>query len=658
MEHHDRLWYRRSFTVPADWKGQRVMLNFGAVDYQCEVFINDKSVGKHQGGYDPFTFDITDYLTQGEQSITVKVWDPTVAEGFPRGKQTLNPEGIMYTSVSGIWQTVWLEPVAETRIENFRITPDIDKSVLKLQVVAKGNRADKATYTAQVKDNGKVIATLQGDPMEVIEIPIKNQKLWSPDSPFLYDLTITMNDGTQVTDKVDGYFGMRKISVEQDGKFKKMYLNNKFLFQLGPLDQGFWPDGLYTAPTDEALKYDLEMTKAFGFNMVRKHIKVEPYRWYYWADKLGLMVWQDMPSPNSYTAGTPPIDKVVFRNELVRMIETHWNIPSIIMWVIFNEGQAQHDTKEYSALVKGLDPSRLVNQASGWSPEGFGDVLDYHSYPPPACPKSNFQALACGEYGGIGFIVPGHTWKVGPTYIMLDDKEKYMKMYDDFATMLASFKTTQGLSAAVYTEITDVEIELNGLMTYDRIPKADVKRFYESNRKAIHDAIYVQELYPTSQLKPQTWQYTFSAPAKDWMKKDFNAAGWKTGEGGFGTSWTPGAVVKTVWDSQDIWIRQEFQLGDLSAININDIVLSIHHDDDCEVYINGVEAAVIPGATSDYVNFDISDAAKKALVKNGKNTIAIHCHQTVGGQFIDCGLALKSFGKPVSEKILSKIQLK
>jgi len=658
MERHERLWYRRTFTIPADWKDQRVLLNFGAVDYESEVFINDKSVGTHQGGYDPFSFDITDYLTQGEQTITVKVYDPTTQKGFPRGKQAMNSEGIMYTSTTGIWQTVWLEPVAQTRIENFRITPDIDKSVLKLQVFARGRRANDVQYTAQVKENGKVIATMKGDPMEEIFIPIKNQKLWSPDSPFLYDLTITMSDGTQIVDKVDGYFGMRKISVEQDGKFKKMFLNNKFEFQLGPLDQGFWPDGIYTAPTDEALKYDLEMTKAFGFNMVRKHIKVEPYRWYYWADKLGLMVWQDMPSPNSYTGNTPPIEKEAYQKELIRLVETHWKIPSIIMWVVFNEGQAQHNTKDYCALVKGLDPSRLVNQASGGGHEGVGDVMDIHSYPPPACPTSNYQTLACGEYGGIGYIVPGHTWKVGPTYIMMDNKEKLMNLYDDYATMLAGFKTNEGLSAAVYTEITDVEVELNGLMTYDRLIKADVKRFYASTRKAIDQTIYTYEILPTSKDKARQWQYTTTKPAEGWMQKEFKATSWKTGEGGFGTTFTPGSVVRTEWNSSDIWIRQDFKLGDLSLINLDNLVLMMHHDEECEVYINGVEASKVDGAVSGYVTIQVSAAAKKALIKNGQNNIAIHCHQTVGGQYIDCGLSISSINKPIAEKTINKLMVK
>ncbi|RYE13654.1 MAG: glycoside hydrolase family 2, partial [Sphingobacteriales bacterium] len=407
MEHHERLWYRRKFTLPADWKGQRTLLHFGAVDYECEVFINDKSIGKHQGGYDPFTFDITDNVSAGEQTITLKVWDPTDKEGFPRGKQSLNPKGIMYTSVTGIWQTIWLEPVAEQRITDIKMTPDIDRSLLNLSVKAEGGKY--LTYTAEVKDGDKTVATLTSQPMAPSVININNQKLWSPDSPFLYDMIITLRDAdNKVVDKVKTYFGMRKSSVGFDGERHRLYLNNKFLFQIGPLDQGFWPDGLYTAPTDEALRYDLEMIKKLGFNMVRKHIKVEPQRWYYWCDKLGLMVWQDMPSPNSYTYGTPPPDKEAFTNELMRMVETHYNSPSIVSWVLFNEGQAQHDTKKYVALVKGLDTSRIVNEASGWKNEGAGDVYDLHAYPPPTCPESNFQATTCGEYGGIGYQFDDH----------------------------------------------------------------------------------------------------------------------------------------------------------------------------------------------------------------------------------------------------------
>jgi hypothetical protein len=439
---------------------------------------------------------------------------------------------------------------------------------------------------------------------------------------------------------------MRKISVgEQDG-YKKLFLNNKFLFQIGPLDQGFWPDGIYTAPTDAAIKNDLQSIKNFGFNMVRKHIKVEPYRWYYWADKLGLMVWQDMPSANSYTEHTPPVDTAAYASELTRMVKTHWNTPSIITWVVFNEGQGQHNTPGLVNMVRGLDQSRLINQASGGGHFGVGDFLDIHSYPPPAAPSGDKQILACGEYGGIGYIIPGHIWKSGPTYIMIDNQKDYTNLYDEFANDLVIYKTNQGLSAAVYTETTDVEVELNGLLTYDReIIKGPVETIKASNTKVINDHLYISEVLPSSQKEGHTWKYSFSKPDESWFTAKFDDAAWKSGEAGFGTSGTPGTNVKTVWNTDDIWIRREFTLGDLKNIDRNGLVLYMHHDDDCEVYINGVKAVAKAGATSDYVVFPISDEAKNALVAGGKNIIAIHCKQTGGGQYIDAGISVLSKDK-------------
>lgn len=647
MEQHDRLWYRRKFTVPASWKGEKVLLHFGAVDYESEVFINGKSLGIHTGGYDPFSFDITSALTKaGEQEIAVHVFDPTDNGGQPRGKQTLHPQGIMYTSTTGIWQTVWLEPVPKTNIENIKIVPDIDQSVVKLMV----NSANAEDYQVniQVKDGGSIIQTISGKPNIEITVPVKNAKLWSPDSPFLYDMQITLKKGNAIADAVSSYFGMRKISVEQQDGYKKLFLNNKFLFELGPLDQGFWPDGIYTAPTDEALKSDIVAMKNFGFNMVRKHIKVEPYRWYYWADKLGLMVWQDMPSPNSYTEHVPPVDTAAFRSQLTRLVQTHWNSPSIIMWVVFNESQAQHNTPQLVNMVKQLDPSRLVNQASGGSHFGAGDVYDIHSYPPPAAPQNNqVQALACGEYGGIGYIIPNHIWKSGPTYIMMNNQKAYTDLYTDFANDLAVFKTNNGLSAAVYTEITDVEVELNGLLTYDRaVVKGPAETIRAANNIAINKNLYLTEVLPTSAKNARNWKYFLTKPdSTSWFKPDFNTNTWQNGQAGFGSEGTPGAVIKTNWTSHDIWLRQEFTLGDLSKIK-NNLVLSIHHDDRAVVYINGVKAADLGGATSGYAISQITDAAKNALVSNGKNVIAIYCHQDGGGQFVDAGISMMSSTKP------------
>ena len=600
-----------------------------------------KKIGSHTGGYDPFSFDITSAINKkGMQEIAVKVYDPTDNGGFPRGKQSLHPQGIMYTSVTGIWQTVWLEPVAETHIQQIKMTPDIDKSVVRLKV-STSTQSGNLTANITVKDGANVVQRFSGKTDIELSIPIKDAKLWSPENPFLYDLEIEIKDKDKVVDAVSSYFGMRKISVGEEGGFKKMFLNNKFVFQMGPLDQGFWPDGIYTAPTDEALRYDLEMIKKLGFNMVRKHIKVEPQRWYYWADKLGLMVWQDMPSANSYTAHPVKLDEKAFSSELERMIETHWNSPSIISWVVFNERQGQHNTSELVHKVKTLDPSRLVNQASGYDHLGVGDVLDVHAYPPPSVGESKSQTLACGEYGGVGLVIPGHTWKIGPTYVMAKNGEEYNNFFDNFATDLVTFKSNKGLSAAVYTEITDVEIELNGLMTYDRkVVKGDMNRIIAANKRAINDHIYLTPLLPTSEKEAREWRYTFKSPSNNWMKTQFSDLSWDNGLGGFGSKETPGAVIKTEWKTDDVWLRQNFKLGDLSAVNMDDLKLYIHHDDDCEVYINGVKAAFIAGYTGNYSLVEISKESKEALKGNATNLLAIHCKQKTGGQFIDAGLTI------------------
>ena len=643
MEHHERLWYKRTFTIPKDWKGERVLLHFGAVDFESEVFINGQSVGVHKGGYNPFTYDITDKITRNDtQQIGVRVYDPTDKGGFPRGKQSLKPGGIMYTPTTGIWQTVWLEPVPENYISDIKIVPDVDQLVLKLTVNT--NSQEQANVLVTIKDGEKIVRTELSIANLEITVPIPNEKLWSPDHPFLYNLSIALKNGNKNIDVVSGYFGMRKISIEEDGGYKKMFLNNKFVFEIGPLDQGFWPDGIYTAPTDKAIKNDLEMMKKLGFNMVRKHIKVEPYRWYYWADKLGLMVWQDMPSANSYTEHTPPVDTAEYESELKRMVETHWNSPCIIMWDLFNEAQGQNNTVGLANMVKKLDPSRLVNQASGGDFFNVGDLLDIHSYPAPACPSSRTQALACGEYGGIGYAIKNHTWSKGWGYLMIQNQREYDSLYNQFANDLIVFKTNNGLSAAVYTQITDVETELNGLLTYDRaVVKSNLQKVRQSNLNIIHKKLYLSAVLPTSEKEGRNWKYTFEKPSSgDWYTKNFDDASWKTGEAGFGTKETPGSVVRTVWNTDDIWIRQEFSLGNLSKIDKGNLVLYLHHDDDCEVYINGVKAVDAKNYTSGYSMVQMSKAAKDALIANRKNVIAIHCHQKKGGQYIDAGISLIS----------------
>ena len=466
MKHADRVTYRRSFEIPKGWNGQKVLLHFGAVDWESTVFLNGKKLGVHRGGYDAFSFDITDALKgEGAQEITVEVFDPTDLGGQPRGKQKLKPGSIMYTATTGIWQTVWLEPVAPAHIESLKIVPDVDESCLRLTVFGSGS------VEAVASEDGKVIAQVTGQAGSELKLSIPSPKLWSPDSPHLYDLRVSLKSGDKTVDAVTSYFGMRKIALGKDDKgITRMMLNGKPVFQVGPLDQGFWPDGIYTAPTDEALRFDIAETKRLGFNTTRKHVKVEPDRWYYWCDKLGLLVWQDMPCGNSYTDKQQPIDKPQFKSELVNMVKNNWNHPSIIMWVVFNENQGQHDTEALVAEVKALGPSRLVNNASGNDDKNCGDVIDKHSYPGPESPKpEENRAAVLGEFGGLGLPVDGHTWtKKTWGYEGTKNIEDLTSAYEKLLGKSWELNATAGLSAVIYTQLTDVETECNGLLTYDR----------------------------------------------------------------------------------------------------------------------------------------------------------------------------------------------
>ncbi|GFP74474.1 PA14 domain-containing protein [Clostridium fungisolvens] len=657
MTHYDYSWYRRVFTLPQNWNDKKIIINFGAVDWQSEVFVNGTSVGIHKGGYDPFSYDITQYLkATGEQELIVKVYDPTDAAGEPRGKQTLHQGGIMYTSTSGIWQTAWLEPVAaSSSIDNLKIEPDVDGGRLKLTVSTTGV-AEGTVVTATAYDGTTIAGKVDGSPNTALYIPITSAKLWSPDNPFLYDLQVDLKKDSTVIDTVKSYFGMRKISMNQVNGVNKIFLNNKETFMMGPLDQGFWPDGLYTAPTDAALKSDIEQEKALGFNMVRKHIKVEPARWYYWADKLGILVWQDMPSADSYMSNPPPVDKPQYELELQRMVQTHWNSPSIIMWCVFNEEQGQYEPARLVGLVAGLDSSRLINQGSGGPYANAGNIYDVHSYPPPACPNSSTQINVCGEYGGIGFKIPEHQWNeaLSASYIMVNNADDLTNLYDTYANNILSYKTNNGLSAAVYTEITDVETEVNGLMTYDRQMKCDVNKIKASNEKVINKLSYYSEVLPTSKSQKQTWKYATTNTASDWYSSSFDDSQWTSAQGGFGTAITPGISVGTNWNTSDIWMRKSFNPGNLTTDEINNLCFNLFHDEATEIYINGVLAGTATGYSTDYVLLDMNDAAKRAIKINDSNVIAVHCHQTTGGQGIDVGIGKRVLtDKPITSTSFS-----
>ena len=627
-----RLWYRRTVTVREAWKGKTVLLHFGAVDWEATVYIDGKHLGEHRGGYDAFTFEVP--VHPGKQhEIVVGVFDPASDGDQPRGKQVTNPRGIWYTPTTGIWQTAWLEPVPHYHIRSLHIVPDVDAATVRVGFDFGPHERDfvpkPGEFKVVVSDGTKVVARAQDGELGQLEVRIPNPKLWSPDSPFLYGLAITWR-----TDTVDSYFGMRKVSLVKDDKgVLRLGLNGKPVFHIGPLDQGFWPDGLYTAPTDEALRYDVEMTRKLGFNCARKHVKIEPARWYYWCDKLGLMVWQDMPNGNNRA----PEAKKQFERELVHLVEGRWNHPSIVMWVPFNEGWGQHDTERYCQLLKRIDPSRLVNNASGWTDKKVGDVLDIHSYRrlKQVSPEAK-RAAVIGEFGGLGLKVDGHTWQQKTWgYTGASGSKQLTEMYVKLLRTLWDRHRRDGLSGAIYTQTTDVETECNGLMTYDRaVVKFLPDLMAKANRGDFPPPPIVKIVVPTSQRKGQTWRYTTQKPGAGWEKPGFDDKAWKQGPGGFGKKDTPGAVVRTEWTTGDIWLRREVEVADAKA---GELSLRLHHDEDAKVFVNGALVHTAGGFTSDYEDVALSAKAHAAF-KPGKNLVAVYCHQTSGGQYIDVGI--------------------
>jgi len=639
MAYHPYSWYRRTFTVPPAWKGKNIILHLDAVSWESEVFINGKSASRHKGSYDPVSCDISKFLTgNGPQEVVVRVFSPVSNGGQPRGKQTLYPQGIMYASSSGIWQSVWLEPVAAAGISDLKFTPDVDHSQLHLTV--NSYATDSVTVSVTVSSNGVPVGTaVSGKANQELAVPVPGTRLWSPEDPFLYDLKVTARKSSGDEDVVTSYFGMRKISAGTVDGVKKMLLNNQFVFQLGPLDQGFWPDGNYTAPTDAALRSDIAAEKAFGFNMVRKHIKVEPARWYYWADKIGILVWQDMPSVNSYIHKpevASPIDKSQFKEELNRMIDNRWNSPSIIMWVVFNENQGQHDVAELVNAVKAKDPSRLVNQGSGGPHVGAGDIFDVHSYPAPGCATATDLVRVCGEFGGIFCPIEGHVWdpnRTAGTYTKANDPSQLLTKYEQFINDLLWLKSSRGLSAGVYTETTDVENERNGLLTYDRAMKAGADQIKAINRRAIESAINVIPLVPTSEQEGINWKYTTEKPATGWSSAAFDDSAWTAAPGGFGEG------GRTAWQTPDIWLRQEFTTEKMTPADLEQLAFVISHRGDCQVYLNGVLAAEEGGRSSTYGLQKLNAAGQATLVASGKNVLAVHGHRLKAPPFIDVGLA-------------------
>ncbi|WP_084628474.1 glycoside hydrolase family 2 protein [Amycolatopsis nigrescens] len=502
QRHDDTMWYRKVFEVPGDWRGdQRVLLHFGAVDQIATVWVNQQQVATHSGGYTEFSADITRALrSSGSQELTVRVEDRNDINTFPVGKQRNKPGGIFYTGSSGIWQTVWMEPVAPARVDKLDITPDLTGFTVTPRV--SGVR-DQTAEVVVSEPGGKEVARATGTPGQPLRVPVPAPHLWTPDDPYLYDLSVRLvGRHGQRGDEVRSYGGLRTISTVADADGRpRIALNGKITFLHGPLDQGFWPDGIYTAPTDEALRFDLEKTKALGFNFVRKHVKVEPARWYYWTDKLGLLVWQDMPSLPMNFDGPPgpgpdpvPEAKAHFEDELTAMVDQLRSVTSIVGWVPFNEGWGEYDTARIAEKVKAQDPTRMVNANSGINcclsrPDvGAGDIYDDHTYVGPGRPEvKDDRVIVDGEYGGLGLVLEGHLWPGPPgAYEMTDSQERLTQRYVEVSRDLEEVVRGNGLSGAIYTQTTDLENEVNGFYTYDRrVTKPTLSVVAERNRAVI-----------------------------------------------------------------------------------------------------------------------------------------------------------------------------
>ncbi|NHE57362.1 glycoside hydrolase family 2 protein [Cyclobacterium plantarum] len=502
----NELWYFKDIEIPRATRKDKILLHFGAVDWEAEVFVNGQPVGQHQGGYDPFFFEIQEALKSGKtQSLAIRVWDPTDEGPQPRGKQVNDPRGIWYTPVTGIWQTVWLEAVPEQYISEIKNTPDLDNKQIKVRPdITHFKKGQK--ITVKLLAEGELVGETTVNNQEEALFTLSSPQVWSPDNPFLYDVEVTLMEGRKEIDQVTGYTALRKISMERDAKgIQRMLLNNEFLFQYGPLDQGWWPDGLYTAPTDEALLFDIQKTRDMGFNMIRKHVKVEPARWYYHCDQMGMLVWQDMPSgdmgnrwesrPGVLGKGTEkqrtPESEAIFRKEWKAIMDANYNFPSIVVWVPFNEAWGQFNTEEIVKWTVRQDPTRLVDGASGGNYTKAGQIMDMHNYPDPVMPDPSIwgkdQIIVLGEYGGLGLPVEGHTWQEKDNWGYQSFKNK-SELQDRYSQLIKDLKPLifQGLSSAIYTQTTDVEVEVNGLMTYDR----KVVKFEPSFLKNKHAELY------------------------------------------------------------------------------------------------------------------------------------------------------------------------
>jgi len=607
---NERLWYRRTFTLLSSWKDKHILLHFQASDWETGVYLNGTRIGQHRGGYDPFSFDVTDHLRDGDNELLVCVWDATEQQCQAIGKQIMpeNRKGFRYQPTGGIWQTVWLEPVAGSHISGLKMVPDIDTGTLSL-MVEPSNPTAGLVVSAGAFDGELPVGQTTGFAGQLLHLQLKNPKLWSPDRPFLYDLRVTLKQNGRIIDQVNTYFGMRKIEIKKasDG-FVRIHLNNEPLFQFGPLDQGYWPDGILTPPTDGAAKFDVEYLKKIGCNMVRVHVKAHPERWYYWADKLGLLVWQDMICMPKYGQSVDDAAAKQWRSEFEAVIDWLYNHPSIIQWVVFNEGWGQHETADYTKWVKQLDPARLVTNASGWKDENCGDIYDLHDYTfyPAVIAQDDAggRAALLGEAGGHNLTIKDHTWYDTEPGERIDYTNELGRMtfgtpaamhdgYEFWIDALLCLNAGAGCNAVVYTQITDVEHELNGWLTYDR----KVSKIAPEQLRRMHEKLYNPPELVTLLAPGQQWRYTEKAIVKpikkskagsmdlsgDWVSPDFDDSAWKQGVAPFGHIDRAMGVTRTKVTAKVVYARTHFELNTAP----HKPVLCVTGRQNCHIFLNG-----------------------------------------------------------------------
>lgn len=623
------LWYNKKFILPPTWNGKEILLHFDAVDWESRLWINGKKVGEHKGGSDPFSFNITPYLNKsGEQQIVMSVWDPTDTELQARGKQVLDPKGIWYTAVSGIWQTVWLEPLHKTAVQQFVPTADIDNGKIHFTTTASGLTGNEKLHFL-VKNEGRIIKDTTAAFSKNFSIPIPAAKLWAPGQPNLYTVTVTLQSNSQVTDQFDSYFAMRKIALGNDKNgYLRLMLNNEPVFHFGTLDQGWWPESLLTPPSDAAMLYDMVKLKEMGFNMIRKHIKVEPSRYYYHADTMGMLLWQDMPSgfagPGPSHVAADAKEDWIRPAETAKQFESEWKLimdhlrffPSIVMWVPLNEGWGQYDTKRLASWTKGYDSSRLVDAPSGWTDRGVGDVFDAHHYPGPGmeAPSANKgRAIVLGEFGGLGLVIKDHIWDPNKRNWGYKTYQERGKLIAEYTEMMYNLQllVPRGLAAAIYTQTTDVEGEVNGLMTYDR----NIIKIEESLLRKLHAPLYkepegkISFIDMENETSANKYKVFKGTAPKDWLQQDQPA------------NFIDNATSTLLKKDESVYAYQDFDIKDKP----DGFGVRLFGFGDAKIYLNGnliwEEDKIRTKRHYDEIN--ISD--KIPLLKTGKNRIAIQC---------------------------------